>query len=86
MLKAVYVDGWNFKQSADRIRSMGGFLECLREKDAMAATRDFGNDETAKHHVKAVLGVIQQHASAGEIMHILNQFPGELFELWVAPV
>ncbi|GAA0535599.1 DUF2267 domain-containing protein [Chitinophaga japonensis] len=84
MLKAVYIDGWNF-QAKNRIRSMDAFLACLRSKDEMAAPRDFGNDETAKTHVKIVLGVLQRHVSAGEIMDVLNQFPGELSELWLAP-
>jgi uncharacterized protein (DUF2267 family) len=84
LLKAVYVDGWKF-QSKNKIRSMGAFLERLRSKDPLAAARDFGDDETAKNHVKAVLMVLQRHLSTGEIMDILNQFPDELSELWFAP-
>lgn len=86
MLKAIYVDGWNFQSRKDnKIRSMDAFLQCVRSKDQTAATRDFGNDDTAKTRVKSVLGVLQRHVSEGETMHILNQLPGELSELWIAP-
>ena len=80
-LKALYVDGWNM-QGKKRIRSMEEFLKCLRSKDDRAAARDFGDDARAKAEVKAVFNVLQRHITTGEIVHIMDQFPGELVELW----
>src|SRR5215216_6158671 len=68
-LKALYVDGWSF-QEKKRIRSMEEFLKCLRSKDDRAAARDFGDDATAKAHVRAVLNVLQRHVTTVEIVHI----------------
>src|SRR5688572_8926471 len=53
IIKGVYVDGWHIPVK-DKIRSMDEFLECLREHSSPTSARDFGDDETAKHHVKWV--------------------------------
>lgn len=81
LLKAVYVEGWK-PAAKKKPRSMGEFLECLRANDKQAAPRDFGDDTTSKHHVRAMFNVLQQHVTTGEIIHIMDQFPGELVELW----
>jgi uncharacterized protein (DUF2267 family) len=80
-LKAEYVNGWSLKPK-DRIRSMEAFLNSVRSHNERTAPRDFGNDETAKNRVKAFLNVLQRHVSVGEMVHVLDQFPGELLELW----
>ena len=82
MIKGVYVDSWHIP-ARHRIRSMAEFLACLREQDKPAAARDFGDDETAKRHVKSVLNVIKRHVATGEIQHMIDQFPIELTELWL---
>jgi uncharacterized protein (DUF2267 family) len=81
-IKGVYVDGWHL-QTKDRIRSMPEFLQCLRSQNQPAAGRDFGNDEIAKHHTKCVFNVLKRHVTAGEIQHVIDQFPMELMELWI---
>jgi uncharacterized protein (DUF2267 family) len=81
-IKGVYVDGWHL-QTKDRIRSMPEFLECLRSQNQPSAARDFGSDETAKHHTKCVFNVLKRHVTIGEIQHMMDQFPMELMELWI---
>ena len=81
-IKGVYVDGWHLP-AKKKLRSMGEFLERLREQNAPSAARDFGNDETAKHHVKCVFNVIKRRVATGEIQHMMDQFPMELAELWL---
>jgi len=83
MIKAVYVDGWHLSEKG-RIRSMKEFLECLRQKSDRTAARDFGNDDMARHHTKCVLSVLKRHVSEGELRHVMDQFPEELTELWLA--
>jgi len=80
-IKGVYVDGWHLPVR-DRIRSLPEFFECLRKQNQQTASRDFGNDETARHHTKCVFNVLKRHVTEGEIKHIMNQFPTELMELW----
>jgi len=81
-IKGIYVDGWHLG-TRDRIRSMSEFLTCVRAQDERSAGRDFGDDETAKHHVKSVLNVLKRHVTVGEIQHVIDQFPIELSELWL---
>ena len=83
LLKAVYMEGWNLQQKK-KLRSMEEFLECVRSTNKQSAGRDFGDDATAKEKVRAVLNVLQRHITTGEIIHIMDQFPGELVELWNA--
>jgi uncharacterized protein (DUF2267 family) len=81
IIKGVYVDGWRL-QTQDRIRSMPEFIECLKDQNQPMSERDFADDQTAKRAVKSVFGVLKKHVSAGEIQHVINQFPMELMELW----
>jgi uncharacterized protein (DUF2267 family) len=81
-IKGVYVDGWHLPVK-DRIRSMTEFLECLRSQSQTTAGRDFGTDETAKHHTRCVFNVLKRHVATGEIQHVMDQFPMELTELWI---
>jgi uncharacterized protein (DUF2267 family) len=82
MIKGMYVDSWHIP-AKNRIRSMPEFLTFLREQNKPSAARDFGDDETAKHHVKLVLNVVKRHVATGEIQHMVDQFPMELAELWL---
>jgi uncharacterized protein (DUF2267 family) len=81
-IKGIYVDGWHLG-GKDRVRSMEEFLVCLRSKSDRSAGRDFGDDDTARHHTKAVLNVLKHHVTTGEIQHVIDQFPLELTELWL---
>lgn len=81
-IKGVYVDGWHVP-AKKKLRSMNEFLARLREQNQPSAGRDFGNDEQAKHQVKAVLNVLKRHVTTGEVQHMIDQFPMELTELWL---
>lgn len=83
LIKGVYVDGWKI-QAKKRIRTREEFLERLRSKSDLPET-DLSNDEEAINKVQGVLYVLQKHISAGEMAHIINQFPTELIELWRLP-
>jgi uncharacterized protein (DUF2267 family) len=83
LIKGVYVDGWKM-QTTKRIRSREEFLERLRSKSDLPQT-DLSSDEEAINKVQAVLYVLQKYVSAGEMAHIINQFPAGLAELWRLP-
>lgn len=82
LIKGVYVDGWHM-DTKERIRSMPQFLDCLRRQSERSAGRDFGDDETAKRSVKAVLNVLKRRVAVGQIQDMIDQFPMELAGLWV---
>lgn len=81
-LKAMYVEGWKLGPKA-RIRSTEEFLERLRSKTDRTAARDFGNNETAKEKVTAVIKALKQYVSPGEIQDIIDQFPMEFADIWI---
>lgn len=81
-LKAVYVNGWHIK-SKKRIRSMTEFFDCLRAQSPRTASEDFGDDINAKLKTQAVLHVIKNHVTSGEIQDIIDQLPSELAGLWI---
>lgn len=82
LIKGTYVDGWHTPPK-DGIRSLPEFIANIRQQNQPPAARDFGNDETAKHHTKCILNVIERHVATGEVQHMIDQFPMELTELWL---
>lgn len=82
IIKGIYVDGWHTHPKG-RIRSIPEFLATLRQQNEPSAARDFGNDETAKHHAKCVLNVVKRHVAIGEVQDMIHQFPMGLTELWL---
>jgi uncharacterized protein (DUF2267 family) len=81
-IKAVYVNSWHLKPN-NKIRSKTEFFECLRKQNPRTALEDFGNDEVARSKTQAVLKVIKNHVTTGEVQDILDQLPMELAELWI---
>ncbi|MBA4055719.1 MAG: DUF2267 domain-containing protein [Marivirga sp.] len=84
LLKAIYVNGWRFG-SKTRVRSLGEFVEALKEKNPRVSTLDFGNNELAIVRTKAVIRVLRNHIAIGEVKDIVSQLPSELTELWLNP-
>lgn len=82
-IKAIYVDGWKIGKG-NRIRSMEEFLSALRANSDRPEV-DFGNDTEARRKVQAVMAVLQNHVAIGELSDMMDQFPGELIELFKSP-
>jgi uncharacterized protein (DUF2267 family) len=85
ILKGIYVDGWDPAKQVERTDTLEEFLQHLRDHDARAAGRDFGDDEQAARHFQAVLRVMSHYISDGEMKHIRQQLPrpvAQLFETW----
>jgi uncharacterized protein (DUF2267 family) len=79
-LKAVYVDGWKYKEPFKRIHHVDEFLDEIREEDGKTAAYDFGNNEEAKKAVIAVFRVLNLFVSEGEVEDVVAVLPKELKE------
>lgn len=81
VLKAVYVDGWNYNKPFQRIHRVDEFLDEIRKEDGKNAGYDFGNNEEAKKVVIAVFRVLFLFVSEGEINDMVAVLPSALKEL-----
>ena len=78
ILKGVYVDGWDISREMSQSDTLDEFLDELRQYSQRTAGRDFGDNQQAADHVKAVLRVMRNYVSEGEMRHIKEQMPGPL--------
>lgn len=77
-LKAVYVDGWKYKEPFKRIHHTEEFLDEIRMEDGQTAGYDFGNNEEAKKAVTAVFRTLNYFISEGEKNDIIAVLPDEI--------
>jgi uncharacterized protein (DUF2267 family) len=82
ILKGIYVDGWDISREMRQSDTLDEFLDEIREHNLRSAGRDFGNDQQAREHVKAVLRVMRNYVSEGELNHIKDQLPKPIAELF----
>jgi uncharacterized protein (DUF2267 family) len=82
VIKGLYVHGWHMGPKK-RLKTMDDFIECLMLQNPKRTPDDFRDEEKAKERVKAVLKVIRNHISVGEVKDIIEQLPPELSELWL---
>jgi len=76
LIRGLYYEGWDPTGKPQKVRHKEAFLTPIREH--------FRNDPrvNAEQVARAVLKVLTQHVSEGEIADIKHLFPTELRELW----
>jgi len=76
LIRGLYYEGWDPTGKPQKVRHTEAFLAPIRHhfRDDL----DVDPEEVAR----AVLRVLTQHVSAGEIADIKNLFPAELRALW----
>ena len=77
-LKALYVDGWKFQQSKNRIKSMEDFAIEVMAEDGKASWRDFSNVDEATTSIKSVLRTLSKYVSPGEMNDMMDVLPQPL--------
>jgi uncharacterized protein (DUF2267 family) len=82
ILKGVYVHGWDLSRRMIQADTLDEFLNEIRDHANRTQERDFGEREQTRDNVKAVLRVIQNYVSEGEISHIKAQLPREIAALF----
>lgn len=78
LVKAIYVDGWRISDEAKNLRTLGDFIEAVREEGGNATISDFVTDREVENAIHAVFKVLKTHVSAGEIRDIVATLPEEL--------
>lgn len=78
LIKAIYVDGWRISGEAKNLRTLGDFIEAVREEGGRATINDFVTDREVENAIRAVFKVLKTHVSAGEIRDIAATLPEEL--------
>lgn len=82
ILKGIYVDGWKMTREPNDSKTMREFLDEVREHSLRSAGRDFGNDQQARENLSAVLRVLKNYVSEGEMNDIRAQLPQPLAEMF----
>lgn len=83
LIKAIYVDGWRIGNEAAQMRTLGDFIEAVREEGGRSTINDFVTDREVEHAIHAVFKVLKNHVSEGEIQDIVATLPAELRPLLV---
>ena len=76
LIRGLYYEGWDPTGKPQKVRHKEAFLTSIRDH--------FRNDPrvNAEQVARAVLKVLTQHVSEGEIADVKHLFPTELRELW----
>jgi uncharacterized protein (DUF2267 family) len=80
-VKGLYVSDWHLGEKK-KIKDKNEFVNQLVSQNARTGVGDFGTDEIAMVNVKAVVRVLQNHISQGQIDDLVAQFPKELKDIW----
>ena len=76
LIRGLYYEGWNPTGKPEKVRHKAAFLAPIR--DHFSNEWQVDPEEVAR----AVLKVLTQHVSAGEIADVKHCFPAELRALW----
>jgi len=86
ILKAVFVEGWKYREKPNRIRHISDFVREVIQQDQPVGRHDISTAKDGENAVRAVLKVIGNHISAGEVEDIMKSTPNELRALWGRPM
>lgn len=81
-MKAHYVNGWKIHGQKTRVKTREEFFDLLREKYPRTSGRPLGDYQSVRNDVQAVLAVMKNYISEGELRHLQLQLPQPLAELW----
>lgn len=82
VLKGLYVEGWKYQEKPFRIKHIGEFVLNVIREDYPAGHHDISTVKDGENAIMAVLKVLRNHISEGEVQDILASIPSELHHLW----
>lgn len=82
LLKAIYVDGWKYKEKPERKKYIGDFVRDVIHEDFPLGHYDIRTSKDGENAIRAVLKVIRNHVSEGEIQDVMAVMPKDLQPLW----
>lgn len=83
MLKALYVEQWKYHEKPPlRFDDIEGFTEAVKNEQARLGERKFDWDEPTEDLVKIVFTSLRKYITDGQAIHVLDQMPKEVRELF----
>ena len=83
MLKAFYVEQWTYHEKPPlHYEDIEGFAAAVKNQQAQLGEKNFDWTEPTDELVKKVLGALRQYVSDGQAIHILEQMPKGVRELF----
>lgn len=80
-LKAVYVEQWKYNEDVERINSIEGFKEKVKQEQAKWGEREFAWEISTEEIIKTVFNTLEKYTSPGQMEHLRGMLPAELQEL-----
>ena len=83
VLKALYVEQWTYHENPPLFYDdIAGFTEAVKNEQAKFGEQKFGRKESAEDQVKVVIASLRKFITDGEAIHVLDQMPKEVRELF----
>lgn len=79
LIRGMYFEGWNPSKKPSRIRKKDEFVDLVTKN---FTSYDLGEFLDPEDIVRAVLKVLWNHISEGEIEDVIRSLPDDLRELW----
>jgi uncharacterized protein (DUF2267 family) len=76
LVRGIYYEAWHPAGKLEKIRSREEFLAMVADRLSMKQPIDPGNA------VRAVFQTLENHVTAGEIRHVIQEMPEHIRELW----
>jgi uncharacterized protein (DUF2267 family) len=86
LIKAVYVEGWHYSEKPHKIKSIGEFVKVVMHEDYPVGHHDIQTSKDGENAAMAVLKVIRNHVTEGEVRDMMAVMPEDLRSLWGEPV
>ncbi|MDQ3534574.1 MAG: DUF2267 domain-containing protein [Bacteroidota bacterium] len=80
-LKAVYVEQWKYNEDVERINSIEGFKEKVKQEQAKWGEREFAWEISTEEIIKTVFNTLEKYTSPGQMEHLRGMLLAELQEL-----
>jgi uncharacterized protein (DUF2267 family) len=77
-LKSVYVDGWRPGKLHKSVKSIDDLADEVMDEDGRTVWRDFASTTEAVQAIRAVMGVLSEFVSPGELADIAATVPMDL--------
>jgi uncharacterized protein (DUF2267 family) len=81
-MKAIYVDGWKYRDKPERIKSLDEFIEKVNENNQLKFDDDYLSYVIDEEMVRITLASLRPYVSEGESEDILSQLPEEIRSLF----
>jgi uncharacterized protein (DUF2267 family) len=77
-IKALYVDGWNLGSHKHHVRHLGDFIDEVYSQNGLSDDITSESDQRKLEDIQAVIRVLEEYVSHGEVTDFRHTLPKEL--------